>query len=236
MSELTEIKALTFDLFGTVLDLGESLRQPIADFLQSSNANVTAERFWSDWRTQQRLEQYRDTMMALGHSGYLETVRRAMRYVAACHDVHASEPAYRRLMAAWQNLSAFAEVHDALTRLAPRYRLVVLSNGDPEFLDHLVKQRVHFDFDHVFSVTSAGAFKPHPAVYRAAAAQLGIELHECLMVSANSFDVIGARACGMRAAYVDRYRLPLEVSPFTHDIHVRDFAELAAALLGEEHA
>ncbi len=231
MSKPEGIKALTFDLFGTVLDLGASLRQPISAFLDAAQSDVTAEQFWADWRVRQRLEQYRDSLMMLGHAGYLETVRRAMHYVADSHRVQASQVDYDTLMAAWWELSPFPDAVPALERMKSQYRLVVLSNGDPEFLQHLATQRVAFPFDDIFSVTSVGVFKPHPAVYRGAAMQLGVELHECLMVSSNSFDVIGARASGMRAAYVNRYDLPMEQSPFEADIVCADFTELADMLL-----
>ena len=112
-----------------------------------------------------------------------------------------------------------------------RYQLVVLSNGDPSFLEYLVTERVAWDFDDVISVTSVGAFKPHPAVYRAAAGKLGLEVDECVMVSANSFDIMGARACGFRGAFVNRYELPYEDTPYQPDVTVSDFTELAAALL-----
>jgi hypothetical protein len=51
------------------------------------------------------------------------------------------------------------------------------------------------------------------------------------MVSANSFDVMGARACGFRAAFVNRYNLPYEDTPYLPDITVKDFTGLADALL-----
>ena len=48
-----------------------------------------------------------------------------------------------------------------------------------------------------------------------------------MMVAAHSFDIMGARACGYGGAYVDRYGLPLEDSPYQPDLEVRDFLELA---------
>jgi 2-haloacid dehalogenase len=79
----------------------------------------------------------------------------------------------------------------------------------------------------VISVQVAGAFKPHPGVYRRAAGILGLEVGQCLMVSANSFDVMGARACGFRGAFVNRYGLPYEDTPYQPDVTVRDFTELS---------
>ena len=81
----------------------------------------------------------------------------------------------------WQNLSPFADVLPALERLCTRFKLVILSNGEPDFLQHLATNRVRWDFDDIYSVNRAGAFKPHPAVYRGAAQYLGLEVGECLM-------------------------------------------------------
>ena len=231
MPNYPNTKALTFDVFGTVLDLGGSLTPYIAEFLTAKSSDASADAFWQQWRYRQRLEQYQDTIMMLGHGGYLETVRRAFVYVLGLNDISATEAEVAEFMQAWQMLSPFPEVLDNLARLAARYRLVVLSNGDPHFLDHLVKNRINWDFDDVISATDVGAFKPHPAVYRGAAKMLNLEVGECMMVSANSFDVVGARACGFRGAYVNRYDLPYEDTPFRPDEVVADFVGLADALL-----
>ena len=118
-----------------------------------------------------------------------------------------------------------------MERLQTRYKLVVLSNGNPHFLDHLAQNQVRWDFDAIISVAQVGAFKPHPEVYRYAAKILELELGECLMVSANSFDVLGARSCGMPGAFVNRYRLPYEDTPYQADLTVVDFTSLANVLL-----
>jgi 2-haloacid dehalogenase len=230
MKKLIAIKALTFDLFGTVLDLGGSLTPFIAKFLEGKGAPVSANRFWEQWRYRQRIEQYQDNIMMLGHSGYLETARRAFVYVLALNRIQASKDEVRAFMLAWQELSPFPEVVPALKKLKTRFKLVALSNGEPHFLDHLVKNRIRWNFDGVISVQTAGAFKPHPGVYLRAASILGLEPGECLMVSANSFDVMGARACGFRGGYVNRYDLPYEDTPFRPDWVVRDFTQLAKAL------
>ncbi|MEE2874095.1 MAG: haloacid dehalogenase type II, partial [Candidatus Latescibacterota bacterium] len=76
-----QVQALTFDLFGTVLDLGGSLIPFIDPFLNGKRAEIDAEAFWGQWRLRQRVEQYQDNIMALGHSGYQEVARRAFVYV-----------------------------------------------------------------------------------------------------------------------------------------------------------
>ena len=230
MAKFNQVQALTFDLFGTILDLGGSLTPFIDEMLREKGADTTAEQFWQQWRYRQRLEQFQDTIMMLGHGGYLETVRRAFVYVLALNKIEMSKEEVQTFLACWQELSPFPEVRAGLEKLAARYKLVGLSNGDPAFLDHLAKNRIQWDFDDVISVTTMGAFKPHPAVYRRAAQILGLEVGECMMVSANSFDVVGARACGLRGAYVNRYDLPYEDSPYRADVTVADFTELAESI------
>lgn len=230
MNHFSGIKALTFDLFGTILDLGGSLSPFVAKSLEAREVDVSAANFWEQWRYRQRIEQYQDTITMLGHSGYLETVRRALHYTLRCNGIEATPDTVEEFMVGWQSLSPFPEVLSALKHLQTDYQLVVLSNGDPGFLDYLVTERVKWEFDAVISVTTFGAFKPHPAVYRGAAGTLGLAVNECLMVSANSFDILGARACGYRGAFVNRYNLPYEDTAYQPDVTVGDFTELADAL------
>ena len=225
------VRALTFDLFGTVLDLGGSLVPHIGRFLQGKGSDLDAESFWAQWRLRQRVEQYQDNIMALGHSGYQQVARRAFVYVLQLNQVRASADEISDFMRCWQELKPFPEVRGALQRLKERYKLVALSNGEPEFLRHLVQNQIQWDFDAIISVMEVGAFKPHPGVYRHAAHKLGLEVGECLMVSANAFDVVGGRACGMRGIYVDRYKLPYDDRPFPPDAVVADFEGLADELL-----
>ena len=231
MTKFPEIKALTFDVFGTVLDLGGSLIPFINDFLKAKGSDVSPQSFWDQWRYRQRIEQYQDTLMMLGHSGYLETARRGFAWTLEFFGIQASREETEKFSAAWQELSPFPEVIPALERLKTRFRLVALSNGDAHYMAHITKNRIQWDFDEVISVDVVGAFKPHPAVYRRAVRILELEVGECMMVSSHPFDLLGARACGFRSAFVDRYRFPYGDSPCRPDIIVEDFTGLADALL-----
>jgi 2-haloacid dehalogenase len=230
MADLSKVRFLTFDVFGTILDLGGSLTPFLADFLDRKGTKVTAAEAWASYRYRQRIEQYQDNIMALGHAGYLDSARRALMYVLRAAKVPFDDAEIAELMRGWQQLKPFPDALDGLCRLEKGYKLVVLSNGEPEFLDHLVRNRIGRPFDAVLSVSQVGAFKPHPGVYRLAMRELQAEPAELMMVSSNSFDVMGARSCGLRGAYVDRYALPYEETPFQPDLVVPDFTELADRL------
>ena len=146
-----------------------------------------------------------------------------MIYVLALEGINATAGDVPRLMEDWQLLNPFADVRAALEKLKKRYRLVALSNGEADFLNHLATNRIGWDFDRIVSVEEVGAFKPHPGVYRRAATSLHLEVGQCMMVSANSFDVMGARACGMRGAFVNRNALPYEETPYRPDVEVGKF-------------
>lgn len=224
------VDTLAFDIFGTVLDLAGSLAQPLEEVLSARGSSVPAPHFWAEWRARQRVEQYQDTLIMRGHSGYLETCRRALVYTADCLSVGLTNDDVAALVDVWRELRPFEDSVRGIERLGGPYRTVALSNGEPWLLDHLIK-RLGAPFDDVISVERAGVFKPHPAVYRAATAELGAEPRQIMMVAAHSFDIMGARASGYRGAYVNRYGLPYEVSPHRPDLCVSDFDELAHELL-----
>jgi 2-haloacid dehalogenase len=230
MDALDLVHTLIFDAFGTILDLGGSHAPRLGEFLKSKGSKMTAEELWARWRYRQRIEQYQDNQFYTGHYGYLDSSRRALLYTLRSAKLPFGDVDITRIMAGWQELSPFPDAVPGLQRLRSNFKLVVLSNGEKEFLAHLVKNRIHYDFDGVISVQDVGVFKPNPQVYRYAARILRAEPCELLMVSSNSFDVVGARASGYRAAYVNRYDLPYDETPYRFDIEARDFLDLAGKL------
>jgi 2-haloacid dehalogenase len=230
---LTRVDTLTFDIFGTVLDLGGSLAEPAGRFIAERGSTATGDTFWNDWRNRQRIEQYQDNLFMLGHSGYVETCRRAFIYCLRLHAVEFEYADVDRFMAVYDDLQPYDDAVAGLRLLAEsgQYKLVVLSNGEQKFLEKLARDNIGIPFDYIISVENAGVFKPHPAVYRTAARMMGKEPADILMVAAHSFDISGARACGYRGGYVNRYNLPNEESPYQPDFEVTDFHQLAQRLL-----
>ncbi|MEC7837818.1 MAG: HAD-IA family hydrolase [Chloroflexota bacterium] len=222
------IKALTFDLFGTVLDLEKSTKPSIVNLLDNNKSSVTPHEFWSFLRHRQRIEQYQDNILDLGHSGYLNTVKNAFKYTSRKFNLEPSSKELDLWDDNWQNLIPFSDVGENLNLLDKNFSLIALSNGNKPFLEHLAKNRINFKFDKIISVEEVGAFKPHSGVYRKASLLSGHNLSEILMVSANSFDVMGAKSCGMLGAYVNRYNLPYEEchKMLKPDFIVKDFNEL----------
>ena len=228
---LDRVKFLTFDIFGTVLDLTGSLTGPAGEFLVASGATVSAQSFYAEWRERQRIEQYQDNLLMLGHSGYLETCRRAFVYCLKKHNVSYTAEGVREFMQVYMDLQPYPDAVEGLKRLGARYKLVALSNGEQWYLEKLLDNNVPVAFDAMISVDQVGAFKPSPGIYRKAVQRLQCEPGEIMMVAAHAFDILGAQACGFRGGYVNRYNLPTEDSKYQPDIIVEDFAGLAERLL-----
>ena len=114
---LQQVTTLTFDIFGTVLDLTGSMTPPSRRFLERKGATVSADRFWDQWRARQRIEQYQDSLMQLGHAGYLETCRRALVYCLRLNGIAFTDDEVRELMQAWQRLIPHPDVAEGLRRL-----------------------------------------------------------------------------------------------------------------------
>ena len=228
---LERIKFLTFDIFGTVMDLTGSLAGPAGEFLAANGSNMTGQAFYADWRERQRIEQYQDNLLMLGHSGYLETCRRAFVYCLKKHNVSYTTEGVREFMKVYMGLQPYDDAIEGLRSLGSRYKLVALSNGEQWYLEKLLGNNVPVKFDAIISVDQVGLFKPAPGIYRKAVQRLECEPGEIMMVAAHAFDILGAQACGFKAAYVNRYRLPTEDSEYQPEIIVDDFVELAERLL-----
>ena len=228
---MERVKYLTFDIFGTVMDLTGSLAGPAGDFLAANGSNMTGQAFYADWRERQRIEQYQDNLLMLGHSGYLETCRRAFVYCLKKHNVSYTVDSVQEFMKVYMGLQPYADAIEGLRSLGSRYKLVALSNGEQWYLEKLLGNNVPVEFDAIISVDQVGAFKPAPGIYRKAVQRLGCEPGEIMMVAAHAFDILGAQACGFKAAYVNRYKLPTEDSDYQPNIIVNNFVELAERLL-----
>ena len=228
---LARVNYLTFDIFGTVMDLTGSLSGPAGEFLAAQGSEITGPAFYAEWRARQRIEQYQDNLLMLGHSGYLETCRRAFVYCLKKQNVSYTSGAVQEFMKVYQGLQPYDDAIEGLRSLAERYKLVALSNGEQWYLEELLANNVPITFDAIISVDQVGAFKPSPGIYRKAIQRLGCEPGEIMMVAAHTFDILGAQTCGFKGAYVNRYKLPTEDSDYQPDIIVDDFVELAAKLL-----
>lgn len=227
---IDRVHTLTFDAFGTILDLGGSHAPRLGVYLSSKNSKLLPAELWDRWRNRQRIEQYQDNQFYTGHFGYLDSSRRALIYTLQASKLPFDDGDILQLMKGWEELEPFPDVADGLKRLRGKFKLVVLSNGERDYLARVVKDRIGFDFDATISVEEVGVFKPSPQVYRYAARVLEAEPCELMMVSAHSFDAVGARASGYRAAYVNRYDLPYDVTPYQFDIEASEFIDLADKL------
>jgi 2-haloacid dehalogenase len=230
MEPLSAVHTLTFDAFGTILDLGRSHAPRLGEFLASKGSNMSADQLWDRWRNRQRLQQYEDNQFQVGHFGYLDSSRRALIYALRAAKLPFDEADLRQIMQGWRELHPFPDAVPALQRLRQKFKLVVLTNGENDYAADVLSSRIGFRFDRLLSVEDVGVFKPNPQVYRYAARILKAEPHELMMVSAHSFDAIGARASGFRAAYVNRYDLPYDETPYHCDVEARDFLDLADKL------
>jgi 2-haloacid dehalogenase len=230
LSALTPVHTLTFDAFGTILDLGGTHAPRLQEFVKAKGAGITADTLWENWRKRQRIEQYQDNQFSAGHFGYLDSCRRALLYSLRAAKLPFDDCDVRRIMEGWEEVRPFPDSVPGIERLRSKFKVVVLSNGENEYLNRVVKNCIRCKFDAVLSVEDVGVFKPNPQVYRYAARVLKAEPNELMMVSAHSFDAVGARASGYRAAYVNRYDLPYDETPYQYDILASDFLDLADKL------
>ncbi len=224
-----EIKVLTFDLYGTIVDMQAGLREAVTPLLESKGWDGDPNRFVTWWRRTHFENSMIDALCDRGHTPYREIGHRAVSYTFERAGIPHSSEEVERLVSEIERLKPFPEVVPALERLAAHYRLAILSNGDRDMLA-AAEPHIGFEFDHTISVQEAGYFKPHHKTYENAARTLGVDRREIMHVASHAFDCIGAKASGMRAAFINRRDRPFGRTRHEPDVVVSDMAELADLL------
>ena len=229
-----EVKVLTFDLYGTVVDMQSGLTQAATPFLKKKGWTGKPNSFVTWWRRTHFEDSMIDALCDRGHTPYRQIGHRAVSHVLDRAGIDYTRDEVEWLVSQIETLKPFDDVLAALERLKARYKLVILSNGDRDMLEAAMPH-VGFAFDQVISVQEAGAFKPDWRTYAAAeeiltGAYPQVERVSIMHVANHAFDCVGAKAYGFRAAFIDRRKRPFGGSPHQPDTTVANFAELADAL------
>ncbi len=211
--------ALVFDVYGTLLDPAT---------VTAACAAVTSDpaALASLWRQKQLEYTWLRGLMGQ-YEDFWAVTGAALDYALERLALTIDERHKARLMDAWLSLRPYPEVDAALTRLAPR-PLAVLSNGSPAMLEAGLRAAgLRERFRHLLSADAVRTYKPAPAVYALAEQHLALPREQLLFVSANAWDVAGAKAFGLPCAWIRRTETPPERLGFAPDLIVRDLDELA---------
>jgi 2-haloacid dehalogenase len=237
MSDLSGVKALVFDVFGTVVDWRTSL---IADFTAwSERRGIKAD--WTalvdGWRAVYSASM--DEVRRHPERGYviLDVLHRRSleKLVAQLGIAGLTEADLDHLTRGWHRLHPWPDSVAGLTRLKSKYIISPLSNGNVALLTNMAKF-AGLPWDLVMSAELFAHYKPDREVYLGAASLLGLAPAEVMMVAAHNYDLEAAQRLGLKTAFVAR---PTEYGPLQKidfeatgawDIGARDFGGIADQL------
>ena len=199
-----DVKALFFDVFGTLTDFRTSIAREAEAMLKPLGYALDWPAFADAWRGEYQgaLEEVRSGRMAYCKLDVLH--RRNLEITLERFKVGAlSEEQLRELNLAWHRLDAWPDVPPGLARLKRKYVLSPLSNGNISLMVDIAR-RNNFPWDAVLGADIARDFKPKPRVYLAAAEALDLAPQDCMLVAAHSNDLKAAASLGLRTAHVAR--------------------------------
>jgi 2-haloacid dehalogenase len=225
-----EVQACMFDQYGTVVDMQGGLTAIAAPFLKEKGWKGDPNSFVTWWRRTHFENSMIDALLQREHTPYREIGHRSVAHVMDRAGIAHTMDEVRYLVGEIEKLKTFPEVPEALARLQTRYKLVVLSNGDPDMLE-AAKAYHKVPFDRVISVAEANSFKPHVATYTKAADIIGLKPDQILFVANHAFDCVGAKSADMRTAFIDRRSRPFGITPHQPDIVVPTMRDLADAIV-----
>lgn len=216
-----------FDAYGTLFDVHSAVARCSAEL------GDKATRVSEIWRA--KTLEYTWILTLTGKSAsFRKLLRQALDYAVVAADIRISDETREALLTAYDSLSAYPEVKEALAALRKqRSRIAILSNGDSDLLDMAVRAAGLKDLlDAVLSASEVGVFKPSGRVYRLAMTKFGAQREEITFVSSNRWDVAGAHAFGFKTVWVNRSGAPDEYPelPATHVVgDIKALTGLAAA-------
>jgi len=230
------VKALTFDVFGTVVDWRSSLIREGEALGKAKGLSVDWAKFADAWRGlyQPAMDEVRS-----GRRPWMkldDLHRESLDKLLAQFGIKGfTEAEIDHLNRAWHRLDPWPDSVPGLTRLKRKFVLATLSNGNVALIVNMAKYG-GLPWDAVLGAEVARHYKPQPECYRATAALLGLAPGECLMVAAHNGDLGHASEVGLRTAFVPR---PNEHGPGSNrdvsparqwDIVAKDFQDLAQQL------
>jgi 2-haloacid dehalogenase len=230
--EADSVEVLAFDIFGTVVDWHGSIARELAH----DHPQVDGGAFALAWRAGYQPAMARVRSGELGWT-LIDDLHRMIldRILPQFGLAHMDEEARAQLNRVWHRLDPWPDAVEALHRLKRRYVLCTLSNGNLGLLTRMAK-RAGLPWDCVLSAEVFRAYKPDPATYLGVAKVFELPPQRVMLVAAHHDDLAGARACGLRTAYVERplefgRGQPKDVSPRAdNDLHSRDLLDLAERL------
>ncbi|RMG37862.1 MAG: haloacid dehalogenase type II [Gammaproteobacteria bacterium] len=222
---------LAFDVYGTLIDtqgVVEALREVVGE---------QADELARAWREKQLEYSFRRGLMQY-YVDFATCTAQALDYCCQARGISLSSADRQALLDGYGTLPAFEDVPEALCSLETAgVRLFAFSNGTREAVEGLLGHAgIRQHFLDVVSVDELRSFKPNPAVYCHFLRRAGATGEASWLISGNPFDVIGARAAGMHAAWVRRGAAVFDPWGIEPDLTVGDLGELADYLSGIDHS
>jgi 2-haloacid dehalogenase len=228
------VKALFFDVFGTLVDWRTGVSRDAKSILRPRGYAIDWQAFADAWR-----DEYQPGMeeVRAGRTPYtkLDVLHRRMlqkilpRFGLEKLDAAALD----QLTHAWHRLDAWKDVPTGLGKLRQRFLIAPVSNGNVALMSDLAR-RNDFHWDAILGADLARDYKPKAAVYLSAVDAFNLQPHQCMMCAAHSGDLNAAADNGLRTAFIARSEEHPGVSEtapnVTVDIAVRSTDELAARL------
>ena len=204
------MKALLFDVFGTLVDWRSGVAREAEAVLKPRGYALDWPALADAWRGEYQgaMEEVRSGHIPFCKLDVLH--RRNLDRILPRFGLGALGDEERRaLNLAWHRLDAWPDVTAGLARLRRNYLLAPLSNGNVSIMVDLAR-RNDFPWDAILGAEFAGDYKPKPRVYLSAAEAFDLPPQDCMMVAAHSSDLAAAAALGLRTAHIAR---PNEAGP-----------------------
>jgi len=209
-THLSDVRALTFDVFGTTVDWRSGIAAEARRLGERNGVTADWERLADAWRALYMPSMDRVRRGELRWTNFDRLHRLSLDQVLRDAGAEGFDAAAREeLTLAWERLPPWPDAEPGLSRLGRNFTVATLSNGNRSQQAALVRF-AKLPFQKLLSAEDFRHYKPDPEVYLGGAAALGLDPSQVMMVAAHKGDLRAAQAAGLRTAFIER---PLEKGP-----------------------
>ncbi len=230
------VKALVFDVFGTVVDWRGSIIREVRSLARAKKLDIDPAAFADAWRSGYQPAMAKVRSGALGWTKIDTLHRMILDDLLVRFGVRGlKEAEVDNLNRVWHRLTPWPDARAGLKALKKHRIIATLSNGNVSLLANMAKFG-GLPWDCIFSGENFHHYKPDPETYLGACGLLSLKPAEVMMVAAHKNDLFAAKASGLATGFVPR---PLEYGPGVKkdlkperafDINADDFPDLARRL------
>lgn len=224
-------KAIFYDSKNTLFDWNTAWIKASSMIVDKYGSKITGKQFWKTWVHFLIGE---NLSVAFGrYREFTDCLRDSLKYSLKYHDIPGDPTDVQFMLDLWDEVKPFPDVLPSFIEQQKHAKVIIYSNVESKYLDMMVNKLEGFKPDFIGDMQKSRSCKPSPRAYNWVLEKTDLNLQDVLYCASPQWDVQGAKACGMKTAWLKRTYIKEDLEGFEPDYIVKDLYELTEIIFGK---